>query len=429
MRNTAAVSIASARIEKTTLVKLMRIFTAVRHSIDPKFYYGGLWSTNFYPSLYELGHEVIESEVDLLPVSKFMHIAGQFTPQETEVRARITQQILDEVQHAHRKKPLDLFLSYFYNAHFDPDGFAEIHRLGIPTVNFYCNGIYQFEQVAEISRKVNFAWHPEKSARPLYLEIGANPVWIQMAADPNVYHPVPHEKRQSKACFVGMRYADRDRLLAHLLMNDVPLDIYGKGWAATEDGNGVGERAMREDARYLGRPNIPAATARSYVGAAWVNTRNQGILGGFFRSLKQLSYRRKSRKLNTLLVPIAKGFAGDIPTTFARYEVNLNFSNVWADGRPGSRLIPHVRLRDFEAPMCRTCYLTGYTDEIAEFYELEKEILTYRTPQELVEKTKYYLSHPEPAERVRRAGYKRAMRDHTWKQRFTQLFSAIGLPK
>ena len=57
----------------------MRIFTAVRHSIDPEFYYGGLWSGNFYSALEQLGHEIIESQVDLLPASRFMHIAGDFT--------------------------------------------------------------------------------------------------------------------------------------------------------------------------------------------------------------------------------------------------------------------------------------------------------------------------------------------------------------
>ena len=54
----------------------MRIFTAVRHSIDPKYYYGGLWSGNFYPAIQQLGHEIIESQVDLLPVSGFMSIPG-----------------------------------------------------------------------------------------------------------------------------------------------------------------------------------------------------------------------------------------------------------------------------------------------------------------------------------------------------------------
>jgi spore maturation protein CgeB len=100
---------------------------------------------------------------------------------------------------------------------------------------------------------------------------------------------------------------------------------------------------------------------------------------------------------------------------------------VWADGRPGSQLIPHVRLRDFEAPMCRTCYLTGYSDEILEFYEPGREIDVYRNTEELTEKTQYYLSHPAQAEKLRAAGFARARRDHTWQRRFEQLFREMKL--
>jgi len=86
-----------------------------------------------------------------------------------------------------------------------------------------------------------------------------------------------------------------------------------------------------------------------------------------------------------------------------------------------------VRLRDFEAPLCRSCYLTGYTEEIAEFYELGKEIDTYQSPEELVDKVKFYLNHPKEAENLREAAYQRAKRDHTWVNRFEELFEKIGL--
>src|SRR5437762_6528924 len=142
----------------------MRIFTAVRHSIDPGLYYGGLWSGNFYPALREVGHEIVESQVDLLPLSRFMQIGADFTPDELATRARITERIVDEVKRAHDERPLDLFLSYFYNAHFDPAGYEEIDRIGIPTVNFYCNSTYQFELVTEIAAKARFAWHIERDA-------------------------------------------------------------------------------------------------------------------------------------------------------------------------------------------------------------------------------------------------------------------------
>ena len=140
-----------------------------------------------------------------------------------------------------------------------------------------------------------------------------------------------------------------------------------------------------------------------------------------------MQYRRKSRTLDTCLARRARGRAPDIAATFAQYQICLNFSNVWADGRPGSKLIPHVRLRDFEGPMSRSCFITGHTDEIEEFYKVGNEIDTYRSTDELIDKLRFYLNHPPSAERLREAGYCRARRDHTWVRRFQQLFGEIGL--
>ncbi|MFK0735543.1 MAG: glycosyltransferase [Gloeotrichia echinulata HAB0833] len=404
----------------------MRIFTAVRHSINPIHFYGELWSNNFYPALRQIGHEIIESQVDLLPASRFMQIPDNFTAQEQEVRAKITQKIIDEVRQAHQEKPIDLFLSYFYNSHFNPAGFEEIHQLGIPTVNFYCNSIYQFELVSQIAAKVNFSWHAEKDAKESYLKVGANPVWVQMGADPEVYHPIEGVTRQRKACFVGQRYADRDRLLAQLIANQIPVDIYGSGWSDNSV-NTTDKSPETQQTQYLGRQLLQPGKFRSYADTVWNILKQEGIINGIRRTFSQLHYRQQTRQITPILASVARGFARNISETFAQYEIVLNFSNVWADSRPGSKLIPHVRLRDFEAPMCRTCYLTGYTDEIGEFYKLGKEIDTYCSPDELVDKTKFYLNHPSIAEKLREAGYQRALHEHTWKRRFEQLLQQIDL--
>lgn len=405
----------------------MRVFTAVRHSIDPGYYYGGLWSSNFYPSFQQLDCEVVESQVDLLPASRFMQIADHFTPQEQEIRTQITQKIIDEVKHVHSHQPIDLFLSYFYNSHFDPSGFEEIHQLGIPTVNFFCNSIYQFKLVAGIASKVMFSWHAEREAKFSYISYGANPVWVQMGADPEVYHPVAGVTRQAKTCFIGQRYADRDRLLADLLVQKVPMDIYGNGWQAVVPTHNTSNGAASVQAEYLGRRSLQPGRLNSYFRAIMENLQNEGLFKGSHRSFKQFQYRHETRLLAPLLAKASCGFAKDLIQTFNQYEVILNFSNVWADGKPGSALIPHVRLRDFEAPMCRTCYLTGFSDEITEFYEPGKEIDTYQSSDELVDKIRFYLSHPAEAERLREAGYQRALNNHTWKHRFQQLFREIGL--
>jgi spore maturation protein CgeB len=404
----------------------MRIFTAVRHSTNSHDYYGELWSKNFYPALQQLGCEIVESQTDLLVASRFMQIAEQFTPEEQAIRSQLTNQIIDEIKQAHQKQRIDLFLGYFYNAHFDPEGFDDIHCLGIPTVNFYCNSIYQFNLVSAIASKVNFSWHAERDARSLYTNVGANPIWVQMGADPAIYHPVSGLARQSRACFVGQRYADRDRLLAKLLMHQIPVDIYGSGWR-TPALTSKSSHSASVRSEYLGRQSPQPGRLNSYLKVIFENLQNEGLFKGSHRSFRQFQYRRETRQLAPFLAEASRGFAADLKQTFSQYEVILNFSNVWADGRPGSELIPHVRLRDFEAPMCRSCYLTGYSDEISEFYEPGKEIDTYQNGDELIDKTRFYLSHPAAAERLREAGYQRAINNHTWKHRFQQLFREIGL--
>jgi len=405
----------------------MKIFTAVRHSLNPDYFYGNLWCRNFYPALRQLNCEIIESQVDLLPASRFMQIGNNFTYEEQEVRSQITQGIIDEVRQAHRQSPIHLFLIYFYNSHFDPAGFSEIHQMGILTVNFYCNIIDQFELVSQIAAKVNYAWHAEKLAKESYLKVGANPVWVQMGANPDVYHPIENISRQPKACFVGQRYADRDRYLGYLIEKQISLHIYGQGWGKSAEDQQLKGHKIDEEKTYLGRSISQPGSLSGYVQVIQDNFDRLGILGGLTRTFKQLKYRIESRKYKSLLSKAAQGYAQNIPETFAAHEVVLNFSNVWADGRPGSSLIPHVRLRDFEAPLCRSCYLTGYSDEIGEFYELGQEIDTYQSPEDLADKVRFYLSHPQEADHLRAAGYQRAFRDHTWVNRFQELFTKIGL--
>ena len=407
----------------------MRIFCAVRHSVDPRRYYGGLWSGNFYPGLRQLGHEIVESQTDLLLNSCFMDVPGSLTQEELGVRSRTTEDILNEVRAAHRHAPIDLFLSYFYNAHFDPVGFDEVRRMGIPSVNFYCNSIHQFELVAEVAAKVDFAWHTEKSARQDYIAIGAKPIWVQMGADPALYHPILGSDRSPRACFVGQRYADRDRWIASLIGAGVPVEVYGAGWEFSASAVRSADTASGESQTApLGRKREAPGSLRSYIVAARQNMGRNGVVSGVLRSLRQWNYKRETRSLTPVVAPSARGpFRGEIAAVFGQYEVCLNFSNVWSDGRPGSPLIPHVRLRDFEAPMCRSCYLTGHTEEITECFEVGREIDTYRSQEELADKARFFLNHPESAEKMREAGYQRAFRDHTWKCRFAELFQKIGL--
>jgi spore maturation protein CgeB len=72
-------------------------------------------------------------------------------------------------------------------------------------------------------------------------------------------------------------------------------------------------------------------------------------------------------------------------------------------------------------------YLVEHMDELAEFFDIDREIVTYRTREELADKIRFYLKNETARETIRQAGHKRALRDHTWRRRFEMVFSRIGL--
>jgi len=112
---------------------------------------------------------------------------------------------------------------------------------------------------------------------------------------------------------------------------------------------------------------------------------------------------------------------------YSRSQISLGFLEVYDRHDPSRAVTQHLHLREFEAPMSGALYCTGYLDELAEMFEPDKEVLTYRNQYELLEKVRYYLAHSAEAEQVRQAGRKRALQDHTYQRRFAQLFEHMGL--
>lgn len=130
-------------------------------------------------------------------------------------------------------------------------------------------------------------------------------------------------------------------------------------------------------------------------------------------------------------IPVAtygRGWGGesvawqDMARVFCSSRINLGLP--WVTQ---SRTIAHLKGRDFEVPMSGGLYLTGYHEELSRHYRVGQEIMCYGSWDGCVEVIRHLVANPDLADRIRRAGKQRALRDHTWDARFKKLMGFMGI--
>ena len=385
----------------------MRIFYASGQMTNQAVPGSKLWRNNLYLSLVDLGHDVIEFNYNLEPlISKADFNLPGHREFVSEHRPGAERELLRQIKAAHLKAPIQLFFSYFYSSCARAEVIREIRSMGIVTVNWYCNASYQINLVQDIAPAYDYCLVPEKFRLEDYRRLGANPVYCQEAANPNTYKPLD-TPRDIDVLFLGARYADRPLYLRRLVDAGVSVRVFGPGWQL-DPGQVSARRNLLNKAKRLMSP------------------------GGMRAGAKYLRRKIFSPPGNHRDLTLPPDMCGDplsdeeMIRAYSRSKISLGFSTVGETHLDGQR-ITQVRLRDFEAPMCGAFYMVEYMPELEEFFEIGKEIVCYTDPDDLADKCKYYLKHDAERERIRLAGYKRAVNDHSWQRRFETVFRQIGL--
>jgi spore maturation protein CgeB len=81
----------------------------------------------------------------------------------------------------------------------------------------------------------------------------------------------------------------------------------------------------------------------------------------------------------------------------------------------------------FEAAGCGAFQIADWKPSLPELFEPEREIVTFRTRQELKDKVDYYLAHPEERREIAHRACVRAHREHTYEIRLREMFGIVGL--
>ncbi len=81
-----------------------------------------------------------------------------------------------------------------------------------------------------------------------------------------------------------------------------------------------------------------------------------------------------------------------------------------------------VPLRVLEIMACQGFVLVNYQEDLAKEFEDGKELVMYRSLDEMVEKVQYYLEHEEERAQIARAGYEKVLREYNYAEKLRRIF-------
>ncbi len=108
--------------------------------------------------------------------------------------------------------------------------------------------------------------------------------------------------------------------------------------------------------------------------------------------------------------------------------INRSIINLGCGGIGYSESLTNVKTRDFEIPGTGGgMYLTTYNCDLAQHFDIGREIACYQSRDELIEQVRYYLRRPEEAEQMASKARARCLSEHRWLHRYQTICRALGI--
>ena len=112
-------------------------------------------------------------------------------------------------------------------------------------------------------------------------------------------------------------------------------------------------------------------------------------------------------------------FGRELFQTMASAKININFHIDSAGQYAGNS-------RLFEATGSGSCLVTDNKLNMRNLFEPDKEIVTFNSNQECLEKLRWLLDHPKESEEIAAAGKKRCLQDHSFRRRAAELHEIMN---
>lgn len=355
-------------------------------------------------TLREMGHHV--------SVFHYGGGVGEYYPRaRRSERAQKNRRLLEQAYALRAERGLDLIFCYVYDDFLLPDAAAALAGLGAPMVNYNVDMTNQWYRQIRIARYFTYMLCAQRVHMNDLGRYGAPTYYFPMAARTPIATDADGDAA-APVTFVGTPTDYRIAVLAKLAAAGIPLAIYGKFWK--EQLVASAERNLEktlDDILAYGVARLRGEGISAVLAAlAWRFARNH--CGGGTQSIK----------------PALRGTLDEaaIAAVFRCSKINIGTTRI-IGSNPARRGATQMKLRDFEVPVCGGFYLVEHAPDYDEMFTPGREVETWRTVGELVEKVRYYLAHAGERSTIAAAGRHRALAEHLWTHRFSALFNRLGI--
>jgi spore maturation protein CgeB len=263
----------------------------------------------------------------------------------------------------------DLAFFFLFTDQLDTRTIEEVGRRGgCQTVNWFADDHWRFEDFTRhMAPAFDLAVTTDADSLPKYRQLPDTRVHLsQWACNRYAYRRVTDELKHD-VTFVGQPHGDRKQTVARLGAAGNPVECWGFGWPG-----GAIEHAAMVDVFASSRINL--------------NLSNSSDVPGLKARLRRL--------------------------------LHLN---------PPAPRPPQIKGRNFEVPGCGGFLLTERVPHLERYFELDREVAVFDGVEDLVEKTRYWMTNEQERQRIADAGYRRVLSEHTYDHRFAAIFEELGL--
>jgi spore maturation protein CgeB len=285
-----------------------------------------------------------------------------------EMKAHGKREMNSRLVDAAKEADPDLSFFFLFEDQIDPETIRAVGTAGGPTVNWFADDHWRFDGFSRhFAPALDWSVTTDRDSLPKYEAIGyGNVILSQWACNRYAYDRVA-DGLEYDVTFIGQAYGERPATVEKLRAEGFDVRCWGFGWP---------EGRIEQDEMVR------------IFGASRINLN----LSSAFDPPERLPMR--------LLRP----FRGK---------------------REGRR--SQIKGRTFEVPGSGGFLLTDHVAHLEDYLTPGEEIGTFEDADDLVAQVGWWLDHERERARAADAGYRRVREDHTYDQRFAEIFKRIGV--